>query len=665
MANFEYTASKSFTPFTFDEMLKPLAMYTQEYNIIQDNISELGAKADIWNNLANQQTDPIAYGRYKSYADELDAQADLLAKSGLNPASRQNLLNLKRRYSSDILPIEQAYAARAEEAKSQYEGRSRGMIYEGDASTSSLDRYLNNPSIRYNQANSQEGFKRVSTVASALAKGLRGYGNGQSLDAYTRTWLQEHGYRGEEIGQAISDIRKILNGDTDVQSNGVLRNILRDEMNTSGVSSWSNQSAINDYFNRVAPALYQAVGQTDVTPYADYGARLQGQLAVAKAKEDAKKGAVGFAPRVIEGAQGEINPNVKRLEGLRLGANGVSTIALDKKGQALSKAQDAMNEFMKGRNKNDYDLFDSYSALMSGRAQSKLGNSMLSSIAKGGATNVKPVGYDEYKKLQEKLNKAQADYDSEVSYIEKMQDKYSHLGNNSYERLLIGSRLEDLQEKEEKTSFPFNAKETVYQNVRKGMANIIGAIPREAFKGGMVGFVDKNGNALDYEDTKKILDKAAIDKLNIKVTGGRDSQLKVVYDGEEYSLKGIEQIDSFNRNLQTVNNYLRDFSNDIVSNVTEIYPNTMREIKQRGIANVSINNIKQEPIPGSSYQGAILHDSSTGEYIKVIIDRNNNIVAANSLSDELTGGENRDSYFINMANRGLQDLMPLFAQDYE
>lgn len=277
MANFTYTASKSFTPFTFEQMLKPLAMYTEEYNTIQEGIGELNNKAAIWDNLANQQTDERTYKRYKDFSEKLSNQADMLARQGLTPSSRKALLDLKRGYVSEIVPIEQAYNARAEEAKSQYEGRSKGLVYEGEAATSSLDRYLDNPSIRYNYANSQEGFKRVATAASALSKGLMNYGNGKRLDSYTKTWLQEHGYKDTDIASAISDIRKILNGDTDVQSNGVLRAILNDEMNTSGVNSWTNKAAVNDYFNRVAPALYQAVGQTTVSPYEDYEARLNEQ----------------------------------------------------------------------------------------------------------------------------------------------------------------------------------------------------------------------------------------------------------------------------------------------------------------------------------------------------------------------------------------------------
>lgn len=277
MPNYSYTSGAKFRPFSYQEMLQPLAAYTQEYNTIEEALGELGTKSDIFDKLANEQTDSIAYSMYKTYANDLSKQAEILAKNGLTPTSRQDLINMKRRYSSEIVPIEQAWAARAEEAKSQYEGKSKGIVYEGDASTSSLDRYLSNPSIRYNQANSQEGFRRIATAASALAKGLRDYGNGKRLDDYTKTWLQRHGYEDKDIANAISDIQRIINGDTNVDTNEVLRSILIDEMNVSGVNTWKDKDAVNDYFSRVAPALYQAVGQTSISPYEDYKAKLDEQ----------------------------------------------------------------------------------------------------------------------------------------------------------------------------------------------------------------------------------------------------------------------------------------------------------------------------------------------------------------------------------------------------
>jgi hypothetical protein len=282
MANYSLVVNSKFQPFSFDRYLQPYQIYGQNYKEIEEQYTDLSTKAGIWDGLANEQTDPYTYKMYKTYANDLENQASQLASEGLNAVSRKNMLNMRARYSKEIIPIEQAYKARTEEAAEQYKGRAAGMVYEGDASTASLDRYLNNPSIRFNQANSQEGFKRVATTASALSKGLRGYRNGKRLDPYVKTWLQEHGYKDTDVAKAINDIQRLINGDTDVDTNGVLNSILQDELNVSGVGKWSDKAAVMDYFSRVAPALYQAVGQTQVSPYEDYGAKLSAQEAMQK-----------------------------------------------------------------------------------------------------------------------------------------------------------------------------------------------------------------------------------------------------------------------------------------------------------------------------------------------------------------------------------------------
>ena len=54
---------------------------------------------------------------YKTYADDLETRAGMLAKEGLTPASRKSMLDMKTRYSSEITPIEQAYTTRQKQAE--------------------------------------------------------------------------------------------------------------------------------------------------------------------------------------------------------------------------------------------------------------------------------------------------------------------------------------------------------------------------------------------------------------------------------------------------------------------------------------------------------------------------------------------------------------------
>lgn len=336
MANYSLVVNSKFQPFSFDRYLQPYQIYGQNYKEIEEQYTDLSTKAGIWDGLANEQTDPYTYKMYKTYANDLENQASQLASEGLNAVSRKNMLNMRARYSKEIIPIEQAYKARTEEAAEQYKGRAAGMVYEGDASTASLDRYLNNPSIRFNQANSQEGFKRVATTASALSKGLRDYRNGKRLDPYVKTWLQEHGYKDTDVAKAINDIQRLINGDTDVDTNGVLNSILQDELNVSGVGKWSDKAAVMDYFSRVAPALYQAVGQTQVSPYEDYGAKLSAQEAMQrrlKALDDPTP-TLNYKPRTLSHleANGIIYNARQTMNRLNIPGKGLKASYFGKKG---------------------------------------------------------------------------------------------------------------------------------------------------------------------------------------------------------------------------------------------------------------------------------------------------------------------------------------------
>lgn len=166
MANFAYTATKSFTPFTFEQMLKPMAMYTEEYNAIQDSLGELATKADMFSKLA---TDPETQAMYKKYSNDLAAQAESLAKQGLTPASRQGLINMKKRYASEITPIEQAYIKREELVKEQrkLKAANPSIMFDTDFSTVSLNDIINNPAISYSSVSGDDLYKKGKEAAIA------------------------------------------------------------------------------------------------------------------------------------------------------------------------------------------------------------------------------------------------------------------------------------------------------------------------------------------------------------------------------------------------------------------------------------------------------------------------------------------------------------------
>ena len=155
MSNFSYTASKAWTPYTFEELLKPLAMYTEEYNKQEEALSVLDAEAATAGAMADETNDPVTYAKYKSYQEAIQKQADDIARNGLNPSSRKAVLDLRTRYKSDIAPIGEAIKRRRELADEIRKAKLANptLMVQRDLNSlspeSSLDRFIENPEYNY------------------------------------------------------------------------------------------------------------------------------------------------------------------------------------------------------------------------------------------------------------------------------------------------------------------------------------------------------------------------------------------------------------------------------------------------------------------------------------------------------------------------------------
>lgn len=286
MPNFAYTNQTNFRPFSYQEMLAPVMMANEAHQKIEDAYSDLEVKANTIASLANEANDPVTYQRYKAYESALRTQADALAKNGLTPGSRQSLLDLKSRYAKDITPIQNAITRRRELADEQRKAllQNPTLMFQRDMNSmsyeSSLDRFLENPDYDYGERYSGALLtQQVSQVAGNLAKELYNYGNGKKLDAYTKTFLQQHGFTRDQVLDAISNPNR-------AQLQPVLNAIVEQVMGSSDMASWADQPTMDKAYNYARQGLWSAVGQTNVSTYEDYGAKLAAQEAMQKRLND-------------------------------------------------------------------------------------------------------------------------------------------------------------------------------------------------------------------------------------------------------------------------------------------------------------------------------------------------------------------------------------------
>lgn len=167
MANYSLVVNSKFQPFSFDRYLQPYQIYGQNYKEIEEQYTDLSTKADIWDGLANEQTDPYTYKMYKTYANDLENQASQLASEGLNAVSRKNMLNMRARYSKEIIPIEQAYNQRSKLAEEQRKLRAANpsIMFDRDFSSISLDDLLDNPELSYTSVSGDDLYKKGKEAA--------------------------------------------------------------------------------------------------------------------------------------------------------------------------------------------------------------------------------------------------------------------------------------------------------------------------------------------------------------------------------------------------------------------------------------------------------------------------------------------------------------------
>lgn len=280
MANYSLVINSQFKPFSYQEMLAPTLMATQAHQELENQYGELATKASVWEEMANEQTDPYAYKMYKTYANDLEEQAGQLAREGLNAASRRDMLNMRARYSKEITPIEQAYTARQKQAEEQQKAllQDPTLMLSRRAATTSLDDYIRNPQLAYEAYSGKLITAQAASAASALAKEMQEKPRKwRSIlgNSYYETMMQK-GFSSQAVLQAIQD-----NPNAAPQ----LTRIVEDAINSSGVRNWGDQATIARAIDYAKQGLWSAVGETQYQTLDNWRAKMAEQEAMQKRAE--------------------------------------------------------------------------------------------------------------------------------------------------------------------------------------------------------------------------------------------------------------------------------------------------------------------------------------------------------------------------------------------
>lgn len=228
------THSAKYKPMSFERLIQPYVMATEEYRTLEKGIADLDAEAESMRQIAQREIEAAqTEGRevkpfatdYMNYADSLDAKAMELANKGLKGVNRKALYDLQAQYKTKVKPIEEAVNTIKTYADEQ---RKLGPDYVFD------NDYMN-------------GNISVQDLIDNPNKGYRAYS------------LEDYGKRGALIGASILNRlneKAVLNKESNGQWWDITKGISEKDFinwmsgNTSQISS-ENLEALNDLKSQV------------------------------------------------------------------------------------------------------------------------------------------------------------------------------------------------------------------------------------------------------------------------------------------------------------------------------------------------------------------------------------------------------------------------------
>lgn len=196
MANYNIVIGSKFRPFSYAEMLAPVAQSTEAHQKVEEGYANLSAQADMIAGLAAMEPDSEAARRYKAYSDSLYEKADRLARNGLTPQDRSDMLSMYSRYAKEIKPIETAIKMREADITRQdtlYDKGNGKIRFDRDARDVSIDEYLDGKRPKYTSLNLDSIRQEVAANTQAWSKRYFNTSEGQRFNGDYLSLVQMQG----------------------------------------------------------------------------------------------------------------------------------------------------------------------------------------------------------------------------------------------------------------------------------------------------------------------------------------------------------------------------------------------------------------------------------------------------------------------------------------
>lgn len=200
-----FTGGQSyFKPLTFDDFMKPIIRYEEQYEKAEESLSTLMEQAEYWQNKANREKSPIAYEMSSRYNAELRQYTDAMAEGRLGTVQR-NLLGMKSRFNRDIKPLEDAYNTMQEANKMRDENPDFAFEV---SRYDSLDPFVKGATANNRHQSKTEVTNKTAAMIEAEMAAIAQQPEFKELLANDAYWLtvQHNGGTPEQLREALAHV---------------------------------------------------------------------------------------------------------------------------------------------------------------------------------------------------------------------------------------------------------------------------------------------------------------------------------------------------------------------------------------------------------------------------------------------------------------------------
>lgn len=308
MPKFLVTSGSTFEPFSYDQLVKPVALAQEAHDKTQDAYDQLSLETSaLQRYITDNPEDAKAKSLYDSYMTKLNTLQDNLWNNGVSAQTRRDLSAARSAYASDIARIQKAVTSRQERSKAYWDMRHQhpDLVMGTDPGTSGLDNYLDddNYGADYYTYSGDQFMQEVATDAKALASDLvrsLGYDR-NSIPGYI-TRIEQTGFTSSEVANASAAVEASLaSGDTSFSNlsepEKLLANTLLSHLDSTGARGKVSDSEFGRLLEYGRAGLSQAIGKIDRKDFSDKVWDWNRQMSLARLKTPRSSGSTEKAPK--------------------------------------------------------------------------------------------------------------------------------------------------------------------------------------------------------------------------------------------------------------------------------------------------------------------------------------------------------------------------------